>query len=816
MANKYDSNPYDFNNPPPDCSIAYFWIINDKVDVKVCKQQLKDMAAHGLQAVCFHPEPPEFRPVAMATRLDLPYLSKPYFKFVREMVKTCADLGMHYWLYDEGGWPSGNACGQVMKSNPERFRQMRIAKGKDGHAFIETLPAQDASGRYGYPNLLTPGVAEAFIKLTHDGHKKAAGEFFGKTLKFVFQDEACFCRNAWTEDFPKMFKRWKGYDIMPYLDVLLQEPKDDDSEEIIKIRIDYQDVRSRLFAERFVLPIRTWCRRNKLLSGGHFGGEDDPRNNVLHGYGHIMRVLRYLDVPGVDVIWQQLFPGVRSHVFPKYASSIARQSGRDRSLTETAAVFGNGLTPLQLKWLLEYQLVRGINTIVLSCYEMSTKDHLLYVNPRPQCGPDDPLWPYSNLWHTYFARLCYILKQGKADCHVALYYDVRSIWAGASKGEAAARIHEEISQKLLERQIDFDFVDDDALGKPKTKVYDDGSFKIGAMMYDTLIIPSRNRMTPEAKRFVKRISTRGGMVLDETQLDRIKPVIDISPATDAIRATKRIWDGIPYYFLVNESDKTVETTIHIDNEWGLPLQLDPMTGDCLWLPCNEENNSFDWTFEPFGSLLFCLESAEERRELQDLADEDDLDDVELDDELDDDDLDEDKQEIANITLKKGWTLTPVTKYVISENGVDHVDMNGQPPVKLKSLGDWQETLGVDFSGEACYETTFTLTEKPLEAFLSLGKVNYVCTIIVNGIEVAKCYWPPYGCDIPENCLKKGKNKLEIRVSNTLANAINAPGVLETWKQRYPQQSDNYDQRERPFERESLPSGLFGPVTLAFE
>ncbi|MCR4573391.1 MAG: hypothetical protein K5787_06460, partial [Lentisphaeria bacterium] len=64
--------------------------------------------------------------------------------------------------------------------------------------------------------------------------------------------------------------------------------------------------------------------------------------------------------------------------------------------------------------------------------------------------------------------------------------------------------------------------------------------------------------------------------------------------------------------------------------------------------------------------------------------------------------------------------------------------------------------------------------------------------------------------------KKGKNKLEIRVSNTLANAINAPGVLETWKQRYPQQSDNYDQRERPFERESLPSGLFGPVTLAFE
>ena len=805
------ANTYDFNNPPPECSVAYFWIINDKVDVKTCKAQLEDMAAHGLQAVCFHPEPPEFRPVAMATRLDLPYLSKSYFNFVREMVKKCAALGMHYWLYDEGGWPSGNACGQVMASNPKRFRQMCIAKGPDGHAVIKTLPAQDETGRYGYPNLLTPGVAETFIELTHHRHKLAAQNYLGKTIKYAFQDEACFCRNAWTEDFPQMFRRWKDYDIMPYLDVLIQEPRDDDSEETIKVRIDYQDVRARLFVERFVLPIRQWCRRNKLLSGGHFGGEDDPRNNVLHGYGHIMRVLRGLDMPGVDVIWRQLFPGVRSHVFPKYASSIARQSGHDCSLTETAAVFGNGLTPLQLKWLIEYQLVRGINTIVLSCYEMSTKDHLLYVNPRPQCGPDDPLWPYSKLWHTYFARLCYILRQGKADCRVAMYYDIRSIWAGASEGEAAARIHEEISQKLLERQIDFDFVDDDVLGKPKTKVYDDGSFKIGTMVYDTLIIPSRNRMTPEAKRLVDRISARGGAVLDETQLDRIKPIIDITPASKHLRVTKRIWNETPYYFIVNEANETIKTTIHIDGEWGLPVRLDPMTAECLWIPCDEETNAFEWTFEPFGSLLFCLESAEEEQQLE-LKGEDDLDDIELDDELDDDDS---EQEINTIALQKGWTLAPVTKYVISENGVDHVDMSEQPPMKLKSLGDWQDVLGVDYSGEACYETTFKLPRKPTVAYISLGKVNYVCTIIVNGIEVTKCCWAPYECDIPCDYLREGENHLEIRVSNTLANAINAPGVLETWKQRYPQQRDSYDKMERPFERESLPSGLFGPVSIAF-
>ena len=336
------------------------------------------------------------------------------------------------------------------------------------------------------------------------------------------------------------------------------------------------------------------------------------------------------------------------------------------------------------------------------------------------------------------------------------------------------------------------------------------------MVYDTLIIPSRNRMTPEARRLVDRIASRGGRILDETQIDQIKPVIEILPASKHLRVTKRIWDEIPYYFIVNEADETIDATIHIDSEWGIPARLDPMTGECLWLPCDEESNTFEWTFEPFGSLLFCLTEANADDEDDDVLHEDDLDDVELDDDLDDDDQAESEQEISTIELKKGWTLSPVTKHVISENGVDHVDMSEESPIKLKALGDWQDVLGVDYSGEASYATTFKLPRKPKEAFLSLGKVNYVCTIIVNGIEVTKCCWPPYECAIPTDFLHAGQNQLEIRVSNTLANAINAPGVLETWKQRYPQQRDSYDKMERPFERESLPSGLFGPVTIAFE
>ena len=41
-------------------------------------------------------------------------------------------------------------------------------------------------------------------------------------------------------------------------------------EEYARHRIDYCDVVSDLFVERYVLPLRDWCRRNGLLSSGHF------------------------------------------------------------------------------------------------------------------------------------------------------------------------------------------------------------------------------------------------------------------------------------------------------------------------------------------------------------------------------------------------------------------------------------------------------------------------------------------------------------------------------------------------------------------
>ena len=59
-------------------------------------------------------------------------------------------------------------------------------------------------------------------------------------------------------------------------------------------------------------------------------------------------------------------------------------------------------------------------------------------------------------------------------------------------------------------------------------------------------------------------------------------------------------------------------------------------------------------------------------------------------------------------------------------------------------------------------------------------------------------------------LKRGKNCLEITVSNTQANALSAPGVEARVTRCFPPRSP-YEDSQRSFEQDSLSGGLFGPV-----
>ena len=797
----------DFNAPAAEFYPGYFWKISAPMDLKVLLAQLRDMAAHEARSVCLHPCPREFRPGSMPTTMTPDYLSPDYFRRVRRLVSECRRLGMNYWLYDEGGWPSGGACGQVMARNPEAFERRYVVDSPRGP--IIKHHKSDPKMAAPYPNLLAPGVTEAFIELTHDRHRKWVGGEFGSTIRFAFTDEPAVPairpgQIGWCDDMGTVFRRRKGYAIEPFLPTLLQPPRPREARAVTQARVDLQDVRSQLIVERYLLPIRAWCRRHNLLSGGHFGGENEPFGNADYGYGHIMRALRGLDVPGVDTIWRQIFPAQpdgayywdepgqklartkekMSRPFTKYASSVAHQEGRRHVVSETFAVYGNGLTPLQMKWVIDHQYQQGATMLVLS-NTSQTREGAEMPGCRPHFGALDPLWPYFDIMHRYAARLGYLLTRGRAAAGTACYYDVRGIWAGGVHRRRAIAQHLGMALRLQERQCDFDFIDDDSLAAASCR---DGVLAVGQMRYDTLVVPQTDWMAPAARETLARFEAAGGRVLRGVAgAAQAAPVVKIRPRNREIRCTKRVWAGHALYFLTNEAMRPVRATILLP-ERTPPVRCDPHDGLCHAVAhkATAAGIGVTWQFEPAGSLvLMCGARA-------------DVAEVEF------------HPNGRRLDLNEGWTIEPLRRHRVGKLDYEIVECKARP--RKTTLGDWRRPLGASFSGAARYAIDFEAL-RDVDAWLDLVEVHHACTVILNGKEIGRRFWGPHRFDLSGR-LRRGHNHLEIEVSNTLANAIAAPGVLRYW-QTSCQPLSPYEKMQRAFESESLTGGLYGPVRIVF-
>ena len=743
-------------SPPAELCPAYFWYLNGPMEPAVLRKQLREMAAQGVRNVCPHPWPHGFRPNRHPSFLTPDYLTDEYFACYRVIVEECRKLGMSCYLYDEGGWPSGSACGKVRAFGGDKWAPM--FQTDHGLEISPAVPEEAAP----LPNSLMRAPTKKFLELTHEAYFRHFGKDFGGMFRYAFMDEPQIPRDgdphrlAWCPDLPEQFRKRYGYELEKHLGALIEGTAPE------SVKIDFQDLISKLFVERFLLPIRAWCRKHHILSGGHFGGEDEPERAVCHGHGHIMRSLRALDLPGVDAIWRQVFPGKENRQFPKFASSVAHQAGRKQALAEIFAVYGNGLTPEQREFLIDYMLVRGVNTLVLSKIAITNRKHFIF-GCRPHFGPVDPLWKYSRILHEKTARAAWLLTRGTPVVPNALYFDMRSLWAGGESAEKATRDRRKLADSLMQTQCDFDFVDDDALEKAKIR---NGLLQVGRMRYKSLSMPD-SRFLPEKVRAVVEKFASAAPV----------PLLKTEPAAPMLRVCKRKWGRRTIYFCVNEGPEALDVTLTLPESPVLHLDLNDLSEYRLTSP------SFRWHFEPLGSAFF-LTGKEGKKELPRFVPEEEL--------------------------RGPWTLKPIRRHIVAES--DFEIRSCHEKAVPAELGDWAPVLGRDFSGDAVYRTVFHT--KRTDLVLELGKVCFCASVTLNKVKLGSGFRAPFRFPLAP-ALKKGRNVLEIIVSNTLANALAAPGVDERISNTFPPRSP-YETRQREFEKDSLTSGLFGPVRLGRE
>lgn len=826
-----------FKNPNSFYWPGYFWVWNDTLTKNTISNQLNDMSQNGALSLCPLPIPKEFRPVNMPTLMTPEYMSPSYLDLFRYATDQCQALNMKVYLYDEGGWPSGSCLGRVVEQNPLLVRQTLnrqvLTPGKRNKisipydclsAFLyqgnkkirqltpgttEAIDIEDArimifkvKKEGTYPDLLNPESTREFIRLTHEEYKTVVGAYFGNTIQMTFTDEAQAANPGWTNDLVKDFKEKYLYDIRNELPSIFEG----DSENDKKVRIDYFNWWSQRHADAYYGEIQAWCHKNNLLSSGHLNGEDATEYARRYGYGHPLRALRRMDVPGVDVIWRQIWPGSNNHHFPKYASTVSHQAGMPWALTESFAVYGSGLTPAQMKWISDYQYVRGINLMVMSNYPLSQEDWFLG-HIRPMSGTGDPLWQYMDNYHGYIGRLGYLLSLGKPAIKTAVYYPIRDIWAGGSELDLICSSNDELVNVLLENQIDFDFIDDDALENESTIVVN-GNIIVGPMEYNAICVSHNQYMPEKSVRKLEEFINTGGKVfwinnaasglkpdgIIESAMSQLPshltPTIDLKVANNKIRVCKRnLANSSTLYFVTNED--TCETSCVLQfNDTHAIMQLDPETGK-IWIPSKAIRTSTGWeialNLKFAGSCVFVF-SDENYPTVSEPA----------------------MPDTVLQTISNGWTCRKTKSFELSDHGIDVREFSSER-LKNIDLGDWRQVQGDIYSGDVEYIVKFRTTKfvKKNAKVIDLGDVRYACQVSLNGEPIGKKIWNPFVFDI-RGKIKEGDNVLKVTVTNTLANQYTYTQVLQRWTKN---QLGPYHSRQLEFEKESVSSGLYGPVTI---
>lgn len=114
----YSQMASDFANPPAVFRPFPFWSLNDTLEPDEMARQMQEMGQKGLGGAFLHAR----------TGLETPYMSEEWMECLLAAVKQAEQDGTYAWLYDENGWPSGFAGGELLHCGEEYLQKYLCSK----------------------------------------------------------------------------------------------------------------------------------------------------------------------------------------------------------------------------------------------------------------------------------------------------------------------------------------------------------------------------------------------------------------------------------------------------------------------------------------------------------------------------------------------------------------------------------------------------------------------------------------------------------------------------------------------------------------
>jgi hypothetical protein len=538
-------------DPPPEYGPEPYYGLNGPATIETVQRDLDTMKSLGFHAVTVQCGYGSYRR----------YLSPEWFAFFKQFVAEAKKRDMRVWIVDDAGYPSGFAGGKFTSEHPElRMQALVVAKKvalsaaarfdesvtpdtvavtavragdgrtvqvpvKDGratwtatdgewtvyvveHAFrtsptrSDTNPKRVKDSEQSLEDYLDPAATAKYLAFTHEAYKKAVGDEFGKTIMGFRGDEPDFSISGlpWTPKLFAKFEAMKGYDVRPYVAVFLQGRDAVLTPEQLRARADYYDVFADMFRDGFFKPQGVWCAANGLEYQVHLNHEE-MQMQLAHSEGDFFRDMQFVEVPGIDSIWHQIWTDTVSD-FPRFASSAAHVYGHPRAFTESFAAYRPAPDVAMARYILNEQFVRGVNLVETMYFAASSTPG----GGGPSALMRDAGWPALM---QYTSRMSYLMSRGRPATEVALLLPAESLWMGDKKADDTFVSAERLLGQL---QVEFDIVGEDAIGSQLTTM--PGAFVSGSgNRYKTVIVPNAEFLPDSVVARLRTFAASGGKVL---------------------------------------------------------------------------------------------------------------------------------------------------------------------------------------------------------------------------------------------------------------------------------------------------------------
>ena len=538
--------------------------------VEECERELKLMAAAHIGGVLICPT----YPIA----LDDPahgihnqrYLSAEFLDVLHSVLAIAKKLGLTVDMVLGTGWPYGGPSVSVADS----AQTLRRKTAPVTSASPVALPEIDKDGKilavfhvdeHGYSRLtleaggasLTPpgggdvhfyyscptrmqvkraslgaeglvldhynaGALERFLAAVGDKLLDAGP---GHGIRSIFCDSLEVYSANWTAEFPRIFERKRGYDMVAHLPALFDHKHADSRD----LRCDYWRTLSEQASEAFVQPLADWAHRKGVTA-------------QVESYGVppvSLASYRAVDVPtGEHYEWKEFNTS-------RWASSGAHLAGKRTVLAEAWTWLGNpnrfGDTLEQLKLCSDLHFLSGINALYGVVYPYSqaaagSPGWVTYFGP--QMNHCSPFWPYAPLFADYVNRASYILQQGKPVADIAVYLAAEDVMAEAQVRELlfnwavrdrlssngtppefglANALHYEsnVVKTIITNGYSFDGVDTFAFAGMQVE---NGRLRSGDGEYSVLVLPHLTGIDVDSLLKIKAFVDQGGIVIATERL----------------------------------------------------------------------------------------------------------------------------------------------------------------------------------------------------------------------------------------------------------------------------------------------------------